>query len=135
MSRRRSPGRSRRLPLVGGAILVAILSGCAPVASPDPQLVALQERALSLTRSAQLGEELRDDGRMFTTTTTALLSGMEQKLADVTREAALHRPVDAEDAAIARSCWTRAWPHSTPCSPPTRATRVRPMNWMPPPSA
>ncbi len=99
MSRRRSPSRLSRIPILGGAVLLAILSGCAPVASPDPQLVALQERALSLTRSAQLGDQLRGDGRMFTTTTKALLSGMEQKLADVTREAALHQPVDAEDAA------------------------------------
>ena len=99
MSRRRSPSRSRRAPILGGAIIVALLSGCAPAASPDPQLIALQEQALSLTRSAQLGEDLEGDGRMFATTTRALLSGMEQKLADVTREAALHQPVDAVDAA------------------------------------
>ena len=99
MSHRRSPSRFPRIPVLGGAVLIAILSGCAPVVSPDPQLVALQERALSLTRSAQLGEEMRGDGRMFTTTTAALLSGMEEKLADVTREAALHQPADAEDAA------------------------------------
>jgi hypothetical protein len=100
MLRRRSPGRSRRRRLLAGAILVGVLAGCAPAPSPDPQLIALQERALSLTRSAQLGEEQHRDGRMFTTTTTALLSGMEEKLADVTREAALNQPTDAEDAAF-----------------------------------
>jgi hypothetical protein len=98
MSRRRSPSRSRRSLLVV-LTLVGVLAGCAPAPSPDPQLVALQEQALSLTRSAQLGEDLRGEGRMFTTTTTALLSGMEQKLADVTRDTALHRPADAVDAA------------------------------------
>lgn len=100
MPHRRSPVGTRRASAGVGAVLAAvILAGCAPAPSPDPALVALQEQALSLTRSAQLGTELRGDARMFGTTTLALLSDMETKLADVTRETSLHRPADATDAA------------------------------------
>ena len=99
MPRRRSPVASHRAALGAGAVLALILTGCAPTPSPDPALVALQEQALSLTRSAQLGTQQRDDRRMFATTAQMVLSEMETKLADVTREASLHRPADATDAA------------------------------------
>ncbi|MEU1971590.1 hypothetical protein ABZ477_08030 [Microbacterium sp. NPDC019599] len=97
MNRRRSPATARGIPLLLAAGL--LLAGCAPTPSPDPALVALSADALSATRSAELGTGLREDGRMFTTTARALLGDMEQKLADALREAELHRPADAEDAA------------------------------------
>ncbi|QIG38659.1 hypothetical protein G5T42_03470 [Microbacterium sp. 4R-513] len=98
MSGRRSSSRSQGLVAVCAAIVIA-LSACAPTPSPDPALVSLTADALSATRSAQLGTGLRDDGRMFSTTTHALLGDMEQKIADVAREAGLHAPADATDAA------------------------------------
>ncbi|WP_243075526.1 hypothetical protein [Microbacterium sp. SS28] len=108
MPRRRSPVRPRpahataeprRRCGIAGVLLIALLTSCAPAPSPDPALVALAGEALSATRSAQLGEDQRADGRMFGTTTRALLGDMERKLADVVHKADLHRPIDARDAA------------------------------------
>ncbi|WP_345801431.1 hypothetical protein AAIB33_18530 [Microbacterium sp. AZCO] len=98
MSRRRSPSRTRTA-LAGGLLAALLLAGCAPTPSPDPALVKLSQSALSYTRSALLGVDQQNDGRIFSTTTTALLGDMEAKLGDLTREVALHRPADAEDAA------------------------------------
>ena len=96
MSGRRARGRSRGILL--GIAVALVLTGCAPVPTPDPALVTLTSDALSATRSAQLGTGLRDHGRMFATTAHALLTDMEQQVADVTREAGLHQPADATDA-------------------------------------
>ncbi|MFH8252259.1 hypothetical protein ACH3VR_17975 [Microbacterium sp. B2969] len=98
MRRRHARGRCRSA-LAGGLLVVLAVSGCAPTPSPDPALVSLSQDALSYTRSAILGVDQEKDGLMFRTTATALLGDMETKLADLTREVALHRPADAEDAA------------------------------------
>ena len=72
---------------------------------------------------------------MFTTTTKALLSGMEQKLADVTREAALHQPVDAEDAAYRDDLLDASLAALDAVQSADAGDPARPLNWMPPPSA
>jgi hypothetical protein len=97
MSAVRMRGRSWGAIPLAIAVVLAV-SGCAPAPSPDPALVSLASDALSATRSAQLGTGQRDDGRMFPTTAHALLTDMEENIADVTREAGLHQPADATDA-------------------------------------
>lgn len=101
MVRRRSSSRLPGGVLLGAAALF-MLSGCAAPASPDPALVALAEEALSVTRSAALGIDLREGGDMYATTTHALLGDMQEKLADVAREASVFAPSDPSDAAYRR---------------------------------
>jgi hypothetical protein len=90
MMRRAAPA------LVAAALL--LLTGCSS-ARVDEALTAAVSDSISSSASAQLGLELDDRGRILPGTLTALLSDMEEALADSERELQLHQAADAEDAA------------------------------------
>ena len=90
MMRRSAPA------LVAAALL--LLTGCSP-AGVDEALTAAVSDSISASASAQLGLELDDRRRILRGTLTALLSDMEEALADSERELQLHQAADAEDAA------------------------------------
>lgn len=89
--------RARHVVVFTLAGLIA-LSGCAPPPRPDPDLVALVEEAQASARSAQLGLELDERGRIFPTTARALFDDMSQDLADSVRELELHPSGAPQDA-------------------------------------